>query len=67
MNSMPRLEGMHATTASTAGWIEAADGGPQCMFCGQPAWHFQPLASSGGLNAPKRLWWCRPCETTWVA
>jgi hypothetical protein len=57
-----RLEGMHAATASTVGWIEASvDGGPECLFCGEPARAFKPLAMS------KRLWWCRPCETTWVA
>jgi hypothetical protein len=67
MNGMPRLEGMHAATASTIGWIEAgADSGAQCLFCDQPARHFQPLAATNGLEALKRLWWCRPCEATWV-
>ncbi|HEX9342171.1 MAG TPA: hypothetical protein VF995_00965 [Actinomycetota bacterium] len=65
---MPRLEGMHAATATTIGWIEAGDSGSQCLFCGEPARHFQPLAATKGpLEALKHLWWCRPCETTWVA
>jgi hypothetical protein len=64
--STPRLEGMHAATASTAGWIEAHAAGPACLFCDQPAWAFKPL-SEGALATLKRLWWCQPCETTWVA
>ena len=67
MNRTPRLEGMHAATASTTGWIQArADGGPECLFCGAPARAFKPL-DQGALATLKRLWWCRPCETTWVA
>jgi hypothetical protein len=67
MNRTPRLEGMHAAMASTTGWIEAStDGGPHCVFCGEPARSFKPL-NEGSLPALKRLWWCRPCETTWVA
>jgi len=67
MNSMPKLEGMHAVTASTIGWIEASAGaGSECLFCGESARLFQPLAK-GCLMTLKRLWWCRPCETTWVA
>ena len=67
MNRTPRLEGMPAATASTRGWIEArVDGGPECLFCGQPARAFKPL-DQGSLATLKRLWWCRPCETTWVA
>ena len=32
MNRTPRLEGMHAATASTTGWIETnAVHGPQCQ------------------------------------
>jgi hypothetical protein len=63
----PRLEGMHAATASTTGWIEGpAGGGPECLFCGDPAGAFKPL-NEGTLTTIKRLWWCRPCETTWVA
>jgi hypothetical protein len=49
-----------------SGWIEArADGGPECLFCGEPAGAFKPL-DQGTLTTLKRLWWCRPCETTWV-
>jgi hypothetical protein len=67
VNGTPRLEGMHAATASATGWIEAGtDGGPDCMFCGEPARSFKPL-DQGSLATLKRLWWCRPCETTWVA
>jgi hypothetical protein len=67
VNGTPRLEGMHAATASMTGWIEAGtDGGPACMFCGEPAGSFKPL-SEGSLATLKRLWWCGPCETTWVA
>ena len=62
VNRTPRLEGMHAATASTTGWIEGpAGGGPECLFCGEPARTFKPLTTS------ERLWWCQPCETTWVA
>jgi hypothetical protein len=64
--STPRLEGMHAATASTVGWIEAHAAGPECLFCDQPAWVFKPLRE-GTLATLKRLWWCQPCETTWVA
>jgi hypothetical protein len=67
MNTTPRLEGMHAATASTTGWIEAAiDGGPPCFFCGDPARRYKPL-TEGSLTSLRKLWWCRPCETTWVA
>ena len=66
VNGTPRLEGMHALTASTTGWIEAGDG-PACMFCGEPAGSFQPLSEGSPVTLTlKRLWWCRPCETTWV-
>ena len=66
VNGTPRLEGMHAATASITGWIEAhAAGGPECLFCGEPAEAFKPL-DRGALATLKRLWWCRPCETTWV-
>jgi len=60
---------MHAATASTTGWIEASTGGgSECLFCGESTRLFQPLAAAKGpLAALKRLWWCRPCETTWVA
>ena len=40
--------------------------GPQCLFCGEPARAFKPL-DEGALATLKRLWWCRPCETTGVA
>jgi hypothetical protein len=57
-----RLEGVHAETASTVGWIEVSgDGGPACLFCDAPARMFKAPATR------ERLWWCRPCETTWVA
>jgi hypothetical protein len=48
------------------GWVEAPAAGPACLFCDQPAWVFKPL-SEGTLATLKRLWWCQPCETTWVA
>jgi hypothetical protein len=66
--STPRLEGMHAATASTVGWFQAhaAGGGAECLFCGQPAGVFKPL-NEGTLATLKRLWWCRPYETAWVA
>jgi hypothetical protein len=67
MNTTPRLEGMHAATATTTGWIEAAAGtGPACLFCGDPAGRYKPL-NEGTLTSLRKLWWCRPCETTWVA
>jgi hypothetical protein len=66
--STPRLEGMHAATASTVGWFQAhaAGGGAECLFCGQPAGAFKPL-NEGTLATLKRLWWCRPYETACVA
>jgi hypothetical protein len=64
--STPRLEGMHAATASTVGWIKAHAAGLEWLFCDQPAWAFKPLRE-GTLATLKRLWWCQPCETTWVA
>ena len=67
MNGTPRLEGMHAATASAVGWIRTSgDAGPECLFCGRPARVYKPL-DEGSLASLKRLWWCRPCETTWVA
>jgi len=66
MNRTPRLEGMHAATPSTTGWIENnAVHGPQWLFCGDPAGAFKPL-DQGWNSSLKRLWWCRPCETTWI-
>ena len=52
--STPRLEGMHAATASTVGWIEAHAGGPECLFCDQPAWAFKPL-SEGTPRHPQAV------------
>ena len=67
LNTTPRLEGMHAATATTTGWIEAAaEGGPACLFCGDPARRYKAL-NEGTLTSVRKLWWCRPCETTWVA
>jgi hypothetical protein len=66
MNRTPRLEGMHAATASTTGWIENTAGrGSKCLFCANPAGAFKPL-DYGWAHSVQRLWWCRPCETTWV-
>jgi hypothetical protein len=66
MNRLPRLEGMHAATASRTGWIETDVGqGSRCLFCGDPAGVFKPL-DRGWSSSVKRLWWCRPCKTTWV-
>jgi hypothetical protein len=45
--------------------LRPAGGGPECLFCGEPAEAFKPL-DRGALATLKRLWWCRPCETTWV-
>jgi hypothetical protein len=57
---------MHAATASAVGWIEDRTGtGSACLFCSEPAGAFKPL-DHGALASVKRLWWCRPCETTWV-
>jgi hypothetical protein len=67
VNTTPRLEGMHAATATMAGWIEvAAGGGPECFFCGDRALRYKPL-NEGTATTLRKLWWCRPCETTWVA
>jgi hypothetical protein len=66
MHHTPRLEGMDAATANMTGWREtqAADGSPR-LFYGDPAGAFKPL-DPGWSSSVKRLWWCRPCETTWV-
>jgi hypothetical protein len=67
LNSNLRLEGMHAATTSTIGWIEDRTGnGSACMFCSEPATVFKPL-NRGSLSTLRRLWWCPPCETTWEA
>jgi len=51
--------------ASLTGWISAPAGSaPACFFCDQPAGEFKPLLE--GSDKLKRLWFCRPCETTWV-
>jgi hypothetical protein len=68
VNTTPRLEGMHAATSTTTGWLEPASGtGPECLFCGDPARRYKPLNEGGTLTSLRKLWWCRPCETTWVA
>lgn len=61
----PTMVGMHKLTSTTTGWIEGE--GPACDFCGSPATHFMPLATGVMNGQIKKLWWCRPCETTWVA
>jgi hypothetical protein len=62
---MPTLTPAHAAMASPTGWIEApTDGAPTCFCCDQPAGEFKPLLE--GSARLKRLWFCRPCETTWV-
>jgi hypothetical protein len=67
MHTTPRLEGMHAATASKSGWIEEVDGaGAACFFCGDRARTYKPLYEGWSVTL-KKLWWCRPCETTWVA
>ena len=33
---------------------------------GVPAGRYKPL-NEGTLTSLRKLWWCRPCETTWVA
>jgi hypothetical protein len=64
VNSKLRLEGMHAATASSVGWIQASVlDASACLFCDEPAGAYKPLY----LTTLKRLWWCQPCETTWVA
>ena len=65
MSSILNLQGMHGATVSTVGWIEAAGNGPVCYFCDQPAELFKPI-DRGPRGIPGRLWWCPPCETTWV-
>jgi hypothetical protein len=30
------LQGMHAATASTVGWIEVQEAGSECLFCAEP-------------------------------
>lgn len=63
---VPVLTGMQKLTASTTGWIEAVNEGPKCLFCGEPARLYQPLATGVLLGHIHMLWWCPPCETTWV-
>ena len=64
MNTRPRLEGMHAATSSTTGWIEAHEGhGSRCFFCGDPAGAFKPLELDGLSTqpgyVPKKSNWAR--------
>jgi hypothetical protein len=62
---MPTLTPTHAAMASLTGWIEApGDGASACFCCDQLAREFKPLLE--GSQKLKRLWFCRPCETTWV-
>jgi hypothetical protein len=62
---MPTLTPTHAAMASPVGWIAAPEaGGPACFCCDEPATEFKPLLE--GSEKLKRLWLCRPCETTWV-
>jgi hypothetical protein len=65
MRSNISLQGMHAATASRVGWIQTSDPGPECLFCDQPASLFKPV-DGGPQSRPGRLWWCPPCDTTWV-
>lgn len=65
MSNIISLQGMHAATTSDVGWIELVGAGPACYFCEQPAGLFKPVDRGPG-GIPGRLWWCRPCETTWV-
>jgi hypothetical protein len=37
--STPRLEGIHAATASTVGWIKAHAAGLEWLFCDQRRGH----------------------------
>jgi hypothetical protein len=66
MNTTPRLEGMHAATATTTDGSRRRRQRPACLFCGDPARRYKPL-NEGTLTSLRKLWWCRPCETTWVA
>ena len=50
--------------ASTTGWMAAPEDAPACFCCEQRAAEYKPLLE--GSEPPKRLWFCRPCETTWV-
>jgi hypothetical protein len=65
MSSILRLQGMHAATTSVVGWIQSHHTGPDCWLCGQPASLFKPV-DRGPHGASGRLWWCPPCDTTWV-
>ena len=64
MSSIISLQGMHAATASTIGWIRLHGPGPECFFCGEPASLFKPV-DRGPRGRSGRLWWCPPCDTTW--
>jgi hypothetical protein len=50
--------------ASTSGWLAAPEDASACFCCEQRAAEYKPLLE--GSERPKRLWFCRPCETTWV-
>jgi hypothetical protein len=65
MSTVISLQGMHAATASMIGWIRLSGTGPECFFCEQPASLFKPV-DRGPRRLPGRLWWCPPCDTTWV-
>jgi ABC-type sugar transport system ATPase subunit len=54
-----------STVVNCLAGVHPATSGPQCLFCGDPAGAFKPL-DQGWSSSVKRLWWCRPCETTWV-
>ena len=66
MSNIISLHGIHAATASNIGWIETAGNGPACYFCERPAELFKPVDRGPG-GTPGRLWWCPPCETTWMS
>jgi hypothetical protein len=56
MSAIVSLNGMHAATTSTVGWIQMHDAGPECFFCGQPASLFKPV-DRGPRRVSGRLWW----------
>jgi len=62
VSGLPLRYGTDAQTASTVGWFSttAATPGPPCLFCNQPALWWKPV---GWI---RKLWWCPPCETTWM-
>ncbi len=58
MITHPTMAGAFAATVSTTGWIAGV--GPLCWCCGEPAQYFKPQMRA-------QLWWCKPCETTWMS